>query len=254
MTFPLGGQPAGEHAAPARDRRTVIALLVVLAAVAVLAGAYLLLSGGGSQDDTASSTAVTRPSGTRTPTASPTATPGPAVAPVLENLPQARNPFKALYTAPAAAGDGGTTSTTGTTGTAPTGGSPAAPPTTRPPTGTGGSTYAPLPVPVPSTPKPLPSTPTPAPSPTKPPTATYRLTLLDIAAKGNGPRVMTWTVDGKEVTVVRGQRFGSYGELTVLSIRATATSEEAVLQVGVGDPLTVAVGQTVTVTGPAGGL
>ncbi len=204
---------------PARPRRALVVGGGLLAAVAVGAGAFLFLSGrGGNGAVTAAPPARSGVAGPFAvgPTASPTPSPSAVglPAPTIEHV--ARNPFKALYVVPVAAGPAAPAA-------------PGAAPTVVP--------GAPAPAPVTPTPSPTVTPTAPTPAPTGDPTAptVYAVKLLSISG-GSASMV----VDGKTMSIIVGQRFGREGELVVLSMGRSSL----VLQVGADTPLPLVIGQS----------
>ena len=90
-----------------------------------------------------------------------------------------------------------------------------------------------------------------APAPAEPaPSVEYPITLVAVGDPQPEVRVLTWKIDGKEVEVIPGQRFGRFGELVVLAYTTKQGTTEvtgALLQVGDASPLTVSIGETVKV-------
>lgn len=220
--FPFGEADDTAREAPTREGRALLIGGGLLAAVAVGVGAFLFLGGRGGGDSVSAATptrsgvAVPVAVGPTTPT-KPSPAPSPSAldlpAPTVEHT--ARNPFKALYIVPVAAGPGGA--------------APGAAPTAVP--------GAPVPAPV-----------TPAPQPAVPPTATspapvgdptaptlYAVKLLSISGSS-----ASMVVDGKTMSIIVGQRFGRDGELVVLSIGRSSL----VLQVAADTPLPFVIGQS----------
>lgn len=78
-------------------------------------------------------------------------------------------------------------------------------------------------------------------------TEPYSLTLLSIT--GSDAKLYGFNVDGTKKTVVAAQRFGTYGELVVLAyIKNTkGVITGALLQVGDDDPVTVDLGEKISV-------
>lgn len=78
--------------------------------------------------------------------------------------------------------------------------------------------------------------------------ATYALKLVKIATSGE-TKLYTFNVAGTAKTVIAAQRFGQYGELVVLAWvkNSKGAAVGAVLQVGDDEPLTVKVGETISV-------
>ncbi len=56
------------------------------------------------------------------------------------------------------------------------------------------------------------------------------------------PRIVTWKVDGVATSVFVNQRFGRYGELVVLAVRAQDGADHVLLQVGDAAPLDLVAG------------
>lgn len=138
MGLPFGGEPAATPDQVETRRRRWLLPAIGALVVAVGAGAFLgyqTLSGGGGDKSPAPVTAAThstvrpgvrpgvRP--TARATGSPTAAPSPAVSPYDDAL--GRDPFHALYVAPAAAASG-----VPGVGGVPAGGQSTVPPTSRP--------------------------------------------------------------------------------------------------------------------------
>ena len=89
------------------------------------------------------------------------------------------------------------------------------------------------------------------PGPAEPaPSVEYPITLVAVGDPAPEVRVLTWKVDGEEVEVIPGQRFGRFGELVVLAYTTKQGTTEvtgALVQVGDASPLTVSIGETVKV-------
>lgn len=219
-----------------RVRRSV--LLAGAAAVAVGAAAAVLVVGGNEQsaEQLVPLSAVVRAPQAQPAAAAPAAA-GPAAGTVLKLPAQhdediARNPFEARYVEPPPS-------------VAPP--APAAPPGPAQP----GAPVGTLPLPVPLPPLPLPGADTPAPKPAQPVEPVpveYPITLEAVGQPQGEVRLVTWTIDGKPVQVVPGQRFGRFGELVVLAYLLEGDVASGVLlQVGDANPLSVAVKETIKV-------
>lgn len=188
-------------------RRNALVAGGLAAALALSGGGFLLLSGGSSDDS-----GYVVPSARKSTTAGKTAagrTAKPAVqtVPAVSKVRIGRDPFKPLYVQPVEA--------PAPTATTPTGTSP-----TAAPTGTSGLTTG----------------------------ATYALTLKKIAASGDA-KLYTFDVAGETKTVLAAQRFGKYGELVVLAWvkNSKGVPIGAVLQVGDDEPLSVKLGEKISV-------
>ncbi|MCA1712962.1 MAG: hypothetical protein LC789_15515 [Actinobacteria bacterium] len=196
------------------DRKKLLVAGGVVAALVLGAGAYLFLGGSGDTEDVAYVPVRRAP---RPVAAAPKVVKPAKKLPVAYKEQLGRDPFKALYVAPAAAPAAAapvaapvaptTTTTTTTTGTTSTG------------TGT---------------------------APLAPVTKRYTLKLVSISKPNPEVRFTTWTVDGEKKTVLPAQRFGKYGELVVLAFSKNAQGEvdKAVLQVGDDSPIEVKVGES----------
>lgn len=222
--------PSSAPAAPTdgstgtRDRRLLLGAVGVAAAVAV--GGFVFLGGGDDAVDSSSSVVRNSPAVTKTQKAATTAAGSrpaakPATLPRPSTVTAGRNPFKALYLAPAA-GTGGAA-----TGQAPT---PVTPLTPIAPA---------VPITPPTTPVVIPV----APAEEKP--AAYTLRLDKVVGTDYRAR-STFTYGGKPITVIQGQRFGVYGELVVLNFgkRPGTATLDVLVQVGDGAPFAMRVGQT----------
>lgn len=194
-----------------RDKRVVVLGGVAAAAVLGFAGYHFLLAGGSSTDEV-ESLGLPKPSVTKkvAPTATKAKTPAkakPASVPAATTVKLGRDPFLALYTVPVAAAPAAGSGDT-TTGTTTT------PGTTTGSTG-GVTTSAP-----------------------------YSLALKSLTASS-----FTFTYGGATKSVVQGQKFGKYGELVVLSTAKNAKGAVvgALIQVGDDDPVTIKLGEKLTV-------
>ncbi len=211
------------------SRKTVL-MVGTLAAVVVGAGAYLFLGGGGEEVEEYTPAA-------RAPRAAAVAPASAAKLPVTTKVALGRNPFRALYVAPAAGAAAssttiGTAPTTTTTNTAPVvivDSGPAPAPVTR-----GG--FAPAPAPAPAQQAPAPR-----------PAAQSTVALKSVAAGKDGANpTATFVYDGKQVTGAPGDVMA--GKLLVISLQQDATgSWFANLQLGDGSPFEVHERQTVVV-------
>ena len=234
-----------EESEEAGNRNRVLALGAV-AAVALGAGAFMLLSGGGdAEEDFVPVKRAPR-------AAAPAASPAPvAKLPASSTLTLGRNPFRALYVAPASASGPGsgattgttpTTTTTTTTGGAPTtvfvGGSTSGGTTsggsTTGGTTSGGTTSGG------STTGGTPAQPAPAPA-----QSTVALRSVAAGKDGSAP-TGSFVYDGKQVTGAPGDVME--GKLLVISIQQDNTGGWfANLQLGDGAPFEVHERQTVVV-------
>jgi hypothetical protein len=205
---PVSEAPVEESST--RSRRTVLIGGGIAAALALAAGGYFLLSGGSSTPS-----AADLPRGTLglTPKAAKPAV-KPVVKPITQvppttSVPIGRDPFHALYVAPAegaaaapAAGTGSTT-TTSSTSTSTTSGStstqPAAP-------------------------------------------ATYKLVLTKVSAG-----TATFSVGGKYMTAKIGSVFGPTAELKLLDLTDTSKGWVATIQVGDSEPVDATKGESLYV-------
>lgn len=215
LMAPVSAPDPFDEGVPSKRKAAMIAGGLV--AVLVLgAGGYKLL-GGGSSDTNAVApikrgvprvvAPVTRP-------AKATAVKPAAVLPPTSTASIGRDPFIALYTQPAPAAVTTTTSTGTATGTSATG---AAAPTG---TGTTASTA----------------------------TAPYALKLVSVTATSSSVRY-AFAYAGTTKTVLAAQRFGKSGEVVVLATTYSSTRKVtgAVIQVGDDDPLTLSIGERVSV-------
>ncbi len=236
--FPFGGvedDAPVTYDEPVKDNRKTIAL-GALAAVVLGAGAFFFLGGGG--DDTEDAFIVPARSPRVAAAKAPAAQPVVKL-PVASKLELGRNPFKALYVAPAAAAggsgavaNGSSIPTTTTPVTAPATGSTAPivvvsgsgsqpPPAYQP---TSGSTTAPAPKPAP---------------------AQSTVKLTGVSTKSGKP-VGTFVLDGKEYTGKEADVLG--GKLLVISLQQDSIGGWfANLQVGDGSPFEVHERQEVVV-------
>jgi hypothetical protein len=219
-------QPSVEEP-PTTDRRK-LALLGGVAVLALAGAGYFFLGGSGGSTDEGLGVVphhVTKP--IVKVAAKPVSVAGKGTKPVVKLPPVStavlgRDPFHPLYVLPVAA-------PAAVQVTTPTATSPTAPPATGT-TGstTGGTTGG--------------TTATATPAPTR-----YRITLLSV--KSTGTRTFTFRIGSVTKVVVTAQRFGKYGELVVLGTiknsRGTVTG--ALLQVGDADPVTIHLGERLTV-------
>jgi hypothetical protein len=222
--------PVAADEAPTDNKRNPVFIAGGLAAVLALAGGgYLLLGGGGSDSASVSPLPLPRAAAPVTTTVvAPKAVSTvkkPTILPAATKVSLGRDPFIALYVQPAAAAGGSTgtaaTTPTGTTGT-----------TTTTPTSTGGTTG---------------TASTGSTTPTL--TTSYPVVLKSIVKVTGGGRLYTFAYGGVTKKVLNGQRFGKYGELVVLG-NTTNTSNAitgAILQVGDDEPVTIALGEKLTV-------
>lgn len=222
------------------SKRNLIAL-GGLGAVVLAAGAYFLVSSGG--DDALEDTAFVPPQ-PRAAAPAASAAPQAVKLPVATQVALGRNPFKALYVAPAAAaapaGGGGTTTpvVTPTTVAPVTGGG--TPIVVTPPT-TGGTT-APVPPQQPTTG----GTTAPTAAPTRAPAQQSTLSFTSVSRKSGEP-VGSFVYDGTMVSGGVGDVMA--GKLKVISLQQDATGKWfANLQLGDGSPFEVFEGQKVVVS------
>lgn len=221
MTETLTAPVAAE--APAESKRKPVLLAGGLAAVVLLAGGgYLLLSGGSSDP---SSFTVVKPGirhalapaakAAAKPAAKPAGKPA-ALLPASTTVALGRDPFIPLYVQPVAPAQGTATTVTPTSAPAAT--------STGSTSATGGTTTL--------------------------ATAPYPLTLVSISKVTGSGRMYTFSFNGTTKSVLEGQRFGKYGEITVLGVTTKApndTATGAIIQVGDDEPFTLAIGEKVSV-------
>jgi hypothetical protein len=205
-----------ETPAAGGSRRTALVAGGVVAALALGAGGYFLLSGG-SSEPTASTAPVHHfgvPAKTGAKPVVKTATKPAAQVPPTTSAPIGRDPFHALYVAPAA-GDGAVAPApaTGTTAT-----------TTTTTSSSSGSTTTPAQPTQPVAPK------------------TYKLVLTKVSAG-----TATFTVGGRYMAAKVGSVFGPTAELRLLDLTDTAKGWVATIQVGDGDPVDAPMGQALYV-------
>jgi hypothetical protein len=201
---------------PTTTRRKLIALAVGATVLLAGAGAFLLHNRGSA--DVASGLVAVRP---RTDpvvlpvTAKPArkATKPSFVIPVASTVNLGRDPFKALYVVPAVA-PAGTTAAAG-----------GVPVSTVPIPGIGTTTGG--------------STPTPS----------YSLQLVSITDQASGGPLFVFAYGKVRKTVVVSQKFGRYGELVTLNdlTNGKRVPVAALLQVGDADPVTLKIGEKLTV-------
>jgi hypothetical protein len=229
-------EEAPEHTEVAEESgegRKKVVLLGALAAVVLGAGAFLLLGGGGEDELEEFTPAARAPRA-----AAPAVTPAPALKklPVTSKVTLGRNPFRALYVAPAAGGSTGTTTTPVSTG----GGTTSTPVTVGSGSGStpvapvrGGTTYTP-------------PADQPAPAPA-PPAAQSTVSLKGVTAGKSGANPTgTFVYDGQQVTGAAGDVMAK--KLLVISVQQDATGGWfANLQLGDGSPFEVHERQTVVV-------
>lgn len=205
------GDEAEVESAPSRKP---LLLAGAGAGVLVLAGAgWLLLHGGGGSSANDSFVVPHHTAKVATaPKAAAAKAPARAAAlPAASAVNIGRDPFAALYIVPASstggAGATGTTSASTSTGTA----------GTTPATSTSSMTT---------------------------PTTRYPITLTRVTTDRGGAKLFTFSIGTTSTTVLPAQRFGTYGELVVLTFvensRGAVTG--AVLQVGDDNPITVPIG------------
>lgn len=205
-------QPTPEFAVTAEDEdntdKRKLALIGGVACVALAGGGWFLLGGSGSSDDANVGLAPVVHHVVK-PAVKPAVPTPAALVPSASNVKLGRDPFHVLYVVPAAAGAGATT--TNTT------------PTNTTPTGTSG-------------------TDTPAAAP-------YSLKLLSVSGARTNGRIYAFTVGATKKSVVAAQKFGKYHELVVLSYvkNAKCAVTGALVQVGDDDPITVRIGEKITV-------
>lgn len=224
--------PVAEEAT--ESKRKPVLLAGGLAAVLALAGGgYLLLSGGGSSSDAGSFTvrpavhrALPAKPLAKTAAKAPTAAKPAALLPAATTVALGRDPFIPLYVQPAAPAAGA-----GTTAAAPTATTAPATSTTSTSTTTGSTATG------------TSGTGTVA-------TTAYALQLVSITKVTGSGRTYTFTYGGVTKKVLEGQRFGKYGEITVLGVTTKApndTATGAIIQVGDDEPFTVMIGEKVSV-------
>jgi hypothetical protein len=223
-------EPVGAEPPAAGNNRRALLLLGGGLAVAVGAAAAVFLGGGSSSDDTmvlpsAASAAAPQPVAPAAP--SPSAT----TVPERNTESFARNPFKAQYVEP-----------------------PPPPEPASVPSPVSVSVPLPSETPLdlslggpPTAPLPGGNQATPAPAPTS---AEYPITLESVGEPRGEVRLVTWTIDGKEVETVPGQRFGRHGELVVLAYTTADGKQDitgVLIQVGDASPVAVALEETIKV-------
>lgn len=220
-----------------RVRRSV---LLAGVGAAVVAGAAAVVLLGGSTEESAEQL-VPLSAAVRAPQAqAAAAAPAPAGAPVgtvlkvpgqhTEDI--ARNPFKARYVEP------------------PPPEPAAAPPAAAPAVPGAQPGTIPLPLPLPLSPPGGDAPVQRAPEPAEPVVVEYPITLASVGEPQGEVRLVTWTIDDKEVEVVPGQRFGRFGELVVLAYlmdEAGGQVKGVLLQVGDANPVSVDVKETIKV-------
>lgn len=205
-----------ETPAAGGSRRTALVAGGVVAALALGAGGYFLLSGG-SSEPTASSAPVHHfgvPGKTAgKPPVKPATKPAAQVPPTT-SAPIGRDPFHALYVAPAGGDGAAVAPATGTTPTT----------TTTTTSSSSGST-------------------TTAAQPTQPVAPkTYKLVLTKVSAD-----TATFTVGGRYMAAKVGSVFGPTAELRLLGLTNTAKGWVATIQVGDADPVDAPIGQALYV-------
>jgi hypothetical protein len=215
MTDHTFDAPAADE--PAKRRNLVIA--GGAAGLLVLGGAgFLLLNGGSSGSVPSVATAMPKaPHVVKNASSPKKATAAAVKLPAATTVQVGRDPFLALYVAPAA----GTSSPSGGTGTSTSG-------STGTGTGAGATTTG-----------------TAAPATT----ARYVLVLKTVTRDPGGAYLFNFTVDGTPKTVLPAQRFGKYGELVVLTYvkNSKGAATGAVVQVGDDSPIQVPLGVKVSV-------
>ena len=206
-----------DNVAAEGGNRTRIVAFGALGAVVLGAGGYFLLSGGG---DDAATEAFVAPKGKPKVVAAKPATNAkpaakPAQLPAATSVRLGRDPFLALYIEPKGAPAEGA----------------AVPPTTTTPVGTGTT-----------------GTTTGTTGSTATPTERYTLTLKSVSGTSE-LRKYVFVYGGASHTVVTGQKFGKYGELVVLGMTTKNGSivTGALIQVGDDDPVTIDLGEKLTV-------
>lgn len=214
--FETEGQAAPlDDQAEDSGRKPLLLVGGLVGALVLGAGAFLFLGGGDDVEEDFSVAPRTAPPAAAAP-AEPQAV---AVIPAATDEAVGRNPFKARYIAPVAAP------------------APAEAPAAAP-------VAAPAPQPV----NLVIQQPAPAPAPAKQEEvpATYKLTLKGISDPQPEARFVTWTFENKDVTVLPGQRFGTYGELVVLAFTQDAAGavDGVIIQVGDDSPFDAKLGQT----------
>jgi hypothetical protein len=258
-TFPFGAsaEPESselpvEESAEGESRKPLLLVGGLVAALTLGAGAFLLLGGG---DDTEEALAVPA----RPDSAAAAAPEAVQVIPAASGEVVGRNPFKALYTAPAAGG-----STAGTQdGTPATDATPeeqatvvrlSAPTPVAPTPTTVTIPAAPTPLtPAPGTTAPgapAPAAPAPAPQPVVPDDGMrFPVTLLSIDAKtpGEGAPAVQFGHAEEDFQVLLGKSFGRFQHLRVVGIVREDARSGVLLQIGDGSPFYVAVNETVYV-------
>lgn len=210
---------AADDEQPVWRRKPGIVAGGAVAVVGLLGTGYLLLGGGGA--DTALDTPLpgvvrAAPVVTKPVTAVKTSARKPSVLPPTSSVPLGRDPFLPLYVVPVAAVTGGSAAGTGTT------------------TGSVGATPAPFPVAAPAG------------------TAagkSYAVQLVAVKTGLSGDKTFVFAYGGARKSVIAAQRFGSYGELVTLKAvkDARGTVTGALLQVGDDDPVTISIGEKLTV-------
>lgn len=204
-----------------RDRRLLALGGGVAAAVVLVAGGWFLLHDGGDQ----SVAFAPAPRSVR-PALVASAAPKPLVTlPPSTDVQLGRNPFKALYVAPAAPVAGTSANGTAANGTAANGPQPvtsSAPLAARPTTSSAGAGTAAAPV--------FPAAP--AAAPTAPTDRTYPLRLLAVDVRG---QKATFQLDGSKATATVGKVFGALNELQLLQVGQDALTGQPMATVQLGE-------------------
>jgi len=242
FTSPPIDQAADTEAEPGGRRTAIVA--GALGAVVLGAGAFFFLGGGDAPEQELAAPGAVPAAAAPAPSKSPT------TLPVASTIELGRNPFKALYVAPAAAPaatavttaaptTGGGTPSTGGTGT---GGVPSTGGSTGGGSTGGGSTGGGLP------PAPLPQPPATGGGQTPAPTAKQKLQLVSATHLGDD-HTAVFSIDGVEHTVGVGDTFGPSKHLLLLSLQQGPRDDQwtAVVQLGDGDPFDVVTGSPVLV-------
>lgn len=229
MTETLTAPPApvDEDTGGAANRKPLLIAGGLVAVLALAGGGYLLLGGGSSSDASLAPIARGVPKAAAPAAAKPAAKAAAKAAKPTALLPAAttvalgRDPFIPLYVQPAAPAAGAATATTTTPTTAPATTTSTGSTSTA---STGGTTTL--------------------------ATAAYGLKLVSITKVTGTGRTYMFSYGGASKGVLEGQRFGKYGEITVLGVTTKApndTATGAIIQVGDDEPFTVMIGETVTV-------
>ncbi|MCW2779260.1 MAG: hypothetical protein JWN17_2985 [Frankiales bacterium] len=243
---PLDEAEAAEEAGGS-NRRVLVLAGGVVAALALAATSFLVLGGSDDSTDVAVASPVVRTTRAVQPAVAQRApVKAPAKLPVAFTEDLGRNPFKALYVAPAAAAGPATDPTlTGGAAVAPaTGGTTTGSTTGSTTTGSGTGTGT-----APSTGGSTPTTTGPAPvTPTAPTAREYSLVLKRVYGAGKD-LTAEFTIDGRKQVAKVGVRFGPTSEIRLISLQEGPKTGQwtSVLQVGDGEPIDAVTGDRVSV-------